>query len=75
MATDLENLMTRRSNVLAELAALSGSASGGKPSYSLDGQQVDHTGYRRSLYDELEAIERQLTALQGPFEMRSQGKT
>lgn len=75
MATDVENLMTRRSNVLAELAGMSASASGGKPSYSLDGQQVDHTGYRKSLYDELEAIDRQLTALQGPFEIRSQGLT
>lgn len=71
MPSDLENLLTRRSNILAELASLSATASGGKPTYSLDGQQVDHTHYRLSLYEELAAIDRQLTSLQGPFEDRS----
>ncbi len=75
MPTDLENLLTRRSNILAELAAMSATASGGKPSYSLDGQQVDHVRYRMSLYDELAAIDRQIATLQGPFEELSQAVT
>jgi hypothetical protein len=75
MPTDLENLLTRRSNILAELAALSSSASGGKPTYSLDGQQVDHTQYRLSLYEELAAIDRQLVTLQPPFEERTRAVT
>lgn len=75
MPSDVENLLTRRSNLLAELAALNAAASGGKPSYSLDGQQVDHTAYRMSLYSELEAINRQISALEGPFEVRERGRT
>jgi hypothetical protein len=75
MPTDLENLLTRRTTILAELAALTPSASGGKPTYSLDGQHVDHTRYRLSLYEELAAIDRQLVTLQGPFEERSRGIT
>jgi hypothetical protein len=43
MPTDLENLQTRRSAIVAELAALTGESAGGKPSYSIDGQQVDHS--------------------------------
>ena len=75
MPTDLENLLTRRTNILAELAAMSSAASGGKPTYSLDGQQVDHVRYRLSLYEELGAIDRQLTSLQGPVEARGRGIT
>lgn len=75
MPTDLENLLTRRTNILAELAALAPTASGGKPTYSLDGQHVDHTQYRLSLYEELAAIDRQLVSLQGPFEVRGRAVT
>jgi hypothetical protein len=73
--SDLDNLLTRRANILTELAALSPSASGGKPTYSLDGQEVDHTRYRLSLYEELSALDRQLTSLEGPFETRGRGVT
>lgn len=75
MPSDLDNLRTRRSNLLAELAALNAAASGGKPSYSLDGQQIDHTQYRLSLYDELDAITRQIAALEGPYENQARGAT
>ncbi|MGQ0637317.1 MAG: hypothetical protein ACT4QC_22140 [Planctomycetaceae bacterium] len=75
MPSDLENLLARRSNLLAELAALNAAASGGKPTYSLDGQQVDHTHYRLSLYSELESINRQIGALTGPFEARDRAVT
>ena len=49
----LDLLLTRRAALLAELAALDSTAPGGKPSYQIDGQSVDHTGYRLSLYREL----------------------
>jgi hypothetical protein len=65
---DLDNLLTRRSNIIAELAAMNSAASGGKPSYSIDGQQVDHVAYRKSLYEELALLNQQITILQGPFE-------
>ena len=75
MPSDVDNLLARRASILAELAAITPASSGGKPTYSLDGQNVDHTHYRLSLYDELAAIDRQLVTLQGPFEERSQGDT
>ncbi len=73
--TDLANLLTRRSNIIAELAAMTSTANGGKPSYSIDGQQVDHVAYRKSLYDELRELNQQITILQGPFEEQGQAVT
>ncbi len=73
--SDLDNLLTRRSNVIAELAAMNSSASGGKPSYSIDGQEVDHVAYRKSLYEELALLNQQIAVLQGPYEGRSRGVT
>jgi hypothetical protein len=73
--SDLDNLLTRRTNVIAELAAMNSTASGGKPSYTIDGQQVDHVAYRQSLYDELNALNRQIANLQGPFEQIDRGTT
>jgi hypothetical protein len=75
MPTDLENLQTRRSAIVAELAALTGESAGGKPSYSIDGQQVDHTAYRLSLYEELERLDRLIAAANGPFEVAVRGMT
>jgi len=72
---DLDNLLTRRSNVIAELAAMTSTASGGKPSYTIDGQTVDHVAYRRSLYEELRELNRQIAILQGPFEELGQAVT
>jgi len=73
--SDLDNLLTRRSNVIAELAAITSTANGGKPSYTIDGQTVDHVAYRKSLYDELTELNRQITILQGPFEVQGQAVT
>ena len=73
--SDLDNLLTRRSNVLAELAAMTSTANGGKPSYTIDGQMVDHVSYRKSLYDELRELNCQITILQGPFEVQGQAVT
>jgi len=72
---DLANLLTRRSNVIAELAAMTSTANGGKPSYSIDGQQVDHVAYRKSLYEELALLNQQISILQGPFEEQAQATT
>ncbi len=55
-------LVTRRSVILAELEALTATSPGGKPSYQIDGQSVDHTAYRLSLYQELELLNRLLAA-------------
>lgn len=75
MATDISNLLTRRSNILAELAALTSTASGGKPTYTIDGQTVDHVGYRTSLYQELQFINEQIAIAEGPYEELAQATT
>jgi hypothetical protein len=73
--SDLSNLQTRRSAILAELAALDSTKAGGKPSYSADGQAVDHVKYKMSLYEELKQINELLAspALAGPWEIESVG--
>jgi hypothetical protein len=67
MATDAENLLTRRTAILAELAALDSTKAGGKPNTTGGGDKVsiDHVGYRKSLYEELAMINSTLTAIQG----------
>jgi len=70
MATDLENLQTYRTNLLTELASVTPARS-----YSIDGQSVDHNASRRSLLEELRMIEDRIGALQGPFDVNSQGVT
>lgn len=75
--SDLENLQTRRSAILAELAA--GETPAGdslrKPSYSIDGQAVEWNDYRRSLYEELREIDRLLASVTGPVEVQSEATT
>jgi len=53
--TWLTDLKTRRDAITAELAALSSTAAGGKPNAS-GGDQVDHVGYKKGLYEELRQI-------------------
>lgn len=67
MATAAEQLLTRRDAILAELAAMSSSSAGGLPNATGGGDKVniDHVGYRRSLYEELRMIEEQLRAYEG----------
>ncbi|MBE3132846.1 MAG: hypothetical protein IMZ55_05190 [Acidobacteria bacterium] len=66
MATDLENLLARRTAILTELASITG-----KPTYSIDGQNVDWAGYRKSLYEELAAIGELVDSIGGPFEVHT----
>lgn len=66
MATDLENLRTRRSTIYSELAALSS-----KKTYSIDGQSVDHNAFRKSLLEELAKINELIAAAEGPWEVES----
>ena len=50
--SELESLQARKANILSELATMQS-----KPSYSIDGQWVDHTAYRRSLLEELRLLD------------------
>lgn len=73
MATLLENLISRRNAIGAELAALSASTPGGLPNASGPGANVDHRGYKQSLYDELKEINQRIAAAEGPFEIETFG--
>lgn len=79
MATAIENLQARRDAICAELAGLNSSKAGGKPNLVVDGQQVDHTGYKKSLYDELAMLDKQIKLMQasedGPFIFETRGYT
>ena len=68
MATNAENLATRRTAIYTELAALATSTAGGLPNTTGPGTNVDHQGYKRGLYAELADIEKLLATIEGPYE-------
>lgn len=55
---NLTYLKTRRSAVALELSNLSTSTAGGSPNTDGPGINVDHTDYKRSLYEELESLDK-----------------
>lgn len=71
MASDLENLITIRSNMLTKLASESSSP---KKSYSIDGQSVDYNGWYRMMWQQLENVNKQIVAAGGPFEVETIGE-
>lgn len=70
MATDLENLLTIRSNLLASLAEISVNP---KPTYSINGQSVSHDQHRQSLLAEVKEINALITQADGPYEVIHEG--
>lgn len=68
MTVDSDYLQTRRTAVLAEIAALDSTKAGGLPNAQggADMVKVDHQGYKRGLYEELERIDKLIVSLQGP---------
>jgi hypothetical protein len=71
VATDFNNLIAARSNIIAALAA---STLNPQPSYSISGgQQVDWNGYRTSLNAQLQTINEQIAAAEGPWEIAVRG--
>lgn len=73
MPTDYENLVTRRSAILAELAAMTSTSAGGGLNHTALGRSFDHVGYKDGLYRELAMIKEQLGALEGPIDDSVQG--
>lgn len=70
MATNAANLALlkgRRDAVIAELNALSASRAGGKPNVMGPGVNVDHQGYKKSLYDELRELNAQISRFGAGF--------
>jgi hypothetical protein len=74
MATDLDNLTTRRSAIYAELAALSGTADDSPNVNGGGAGTVDHTGKIDQLYRELKELNAQIDLQQGPWELSLEGR-
>lgn len=72
---DIDNLVARRSAVLAELAALDPTKAGGLPNILNGGVVVDHSKYKNDLYAELDRLNAMITAFEGPWEVVSKGVT
>lgn len=71
MPTYLENLLTARDNIAANLAAITADP---KPNYSIDGQSVSWQGLFDSYMAQLAQLDAQINAADS-FELRSRGFT
>ena len=72
MATDLQNLIARRSAITAQLASMSLSTPGGLPNVTGGGGvSVDHVGYRKSLIDEMKELQHLIRIAEGPWEQET----
>lgn len=71
MPTDAEQLATIKSQALANLVAITANP---KPSYDIDGQEVEWTEYQKMLQDQVAWVDGQLAAA-SPFEIHSVGFT
>jgi hypothetical protein len=70
MATDLELLTTIRTNLLTKLSTESANP---KVSYSLDGQTVNYDAWYAAMWAQLEQVNKQLAACEGPWEVSTEG--
>lgn len=68
MPTALENLITARDNLAAELAAYVAS----KPDYSIGGQSVQWDRHYESLLKRMDDLSKQIQILGGPVEIVTQ---
>jgi len=71
MPTYLENLLATRDQIAANLAAITVEP---KPSYAIDGQQVDWQSLFNSYTQQLAELNAQIAAAD-PVEVRSRGTT
>lgn len=56
-------LLARRDAILDELAAMSATTAGGLPNRTGPGVNIDHQGYRQSLWNELNQLNTQLAKM------------
>jgi hypothetical protein len=75
----LNNALTRKQDILVELAAIAGGATpngvpGSLPNAS-GGGGIQHDQYVDRLYRELDNLDKLIGRLQGPFEILQQGMT
>ena len=71
---DLTNLLARRSAIYAQLGAMSTTSPGGGPNTTGEGVSVDQVGYRKSLLDEIDQLNEQISIVGGVYQFRSQGR-
>ncbi|HEV8000897.1 MAG TPA: hypothetical protein VGP63_13520 [Planctomycetaceae bacterium] len=71
---DLTNLLARRSAIYAQLAAMTTTSPGGGPNTTGEGVSVDQVGYRKSLLDELAALNEQISIVSGPYQFQTRGR-
>jgi len=65
----LDDLITSRANIAANIAAVTASP---KPSYSVQGQSVSWGEYLAQLQDAFDKVNATIARLQGPYEVRSE---
>lgn len=77
MATDADNLQSIKSNYISLLAKESAYqlAHGPKPTYTIDGENLDWDGFRRELMTRIKDLNELLIIESGPYEIRTQGIT
>lgn len=76
MASDIANLLARRSAIIAELAGITGNGLGGpagRVNSDVDGQSFDFAKYKQGLLDELKTINGTIASIEGPWEVTTQG--
>lgn len=61
MATAVENLITRRDALAAELAELTA-----RPNFTADGINVDWQSHARALIDEIDQLDKLINRMNGP---------
>jgi hypothetical protein len=70
--SDADQIATIRSNLLAALATESANP---KPSYNIDGQNVDWNGYRTAILGQIAALNALLSSATGAFEELGEATT
>ncbi len=68
MATFLQNLITARDTLAAELVTVTANP---KRSYSVNGRSFDHAAYEERLIMKIENLQKQIFALEGDTEIRT----
>lgn len=71
-AAECAQLQTRTTAILAQIAGVTATAGGGAD-YSVDGQSVSRIAQRKSLYEELDDVNKALVICGGPIEEITHG--
>ena len=72
MATDAEQLATIKTQTLAIIVTITASP---KPTYNIDGQEVEWAEYLAQLQSTIAWVDKQAVQAGGPYEVHSQGYT